>query len=140
MKLSFRINKQVSSDPDAIFSSATHFLENNNYKIKIRSKSIIEFNDDFENLSIRSNLSYYKIIDEGILTFYYDEYNVATISLTYKLSVTFEIIEVIAISLFSIYIDKLAMLLLIPAILNFIIKLQYIRHRVIFKEIFGHTL
>lgn len=126
MKLSFHTHKLMHVDKPTAVAKTVSYLEKSDYNIIDRAPSHISFINNIERKKLGSYATYYTRINEGKVEF--NEMNEhLDIHLTYRISIDFEIVFLLIIILCSFYLEGEIGLLSIPYILNFIIKVQYIR-------------
>lgn len=130
MKLKFKTHKLVEFNADAVYDKTIRYLKEKNYNVVKQTATTISFNDQIVSWKLVPNYTYYSKINEG--QFDLTRQNGQTnICLTYHLSITFELIQLLIIIFASTYMGYKVLLLAIFFTLNFIFKVLNIHNNII---------
>ncbi len=125
MKLNFKITKETNIEFGEVINKIDSYLKQNDYKIIIENSNMISFTGD-ERTTYATRSDYYKRIDEGEFKIAEKSLNITTLTLNYKVSITFEFILLTALFFAGIFINHGAFILYGAFLLNLTASLYYI--------------
>lgn len=130
MKLKFKAHQLVDLPIGTVSEKIVGYVKEKDYSVIKQTATAILFDDQITSWKLVSNSIYYIKMDEGRFDLI-QQNDQTVVRLTYSLSVTFELIQLLLIIFASVYIGYEVLFLAVVLILNFIFKVLNIRNHLI---------